>query len=695
MSAQPSGLVGTGLERVRSAESILKAMRVTARAASEVGQRAELHGVEAELPALRAALEDAADTLTATAAVHALARLPGPAADSLLATTLSTGETALATHAAWKAGSRKFSERLVEPLIDLLVGGGLAGMHAQASLLGWHAQDGEPLLGWLEARLAREGDAAGRRAVVETIGQLPGAGATALVRRVAADRHESTATRSVALAALEDRAQHRVTGAGPGHGPLGLRVAQVHLGAEIDPGLLRSGMGDTGGVATLLVKLAAALAREPGIGTVLTIGRGSPGAGVGAATGIPGSVAFAAAPLDPQAGNSFADAWPARIAAERSLARILGAWPHPDAVHLRIADVGTLAAANVAGRLGIPLVFSLAADPHALIQRRELGGELDRRSFAAEDAQLALWYRVALVERLVRRASQLVVFPRPQLEAEMRELLGLDVAAQRDRLTVVPEGIDSGEVERAVRRRRFAVSRSRLAQPDRTGAVADLLSCLTAMPTERRGLPLVLSVGRLNEAKGMARLAAAFASDPDLYRRATLVIVGGDLDAPSAAEAAELARIAALHEAEPRLAERLVMLGHRPHAEVVELLALAGPGEGRLVAPWGIYASGSRKEEFGLALVEALAAGLPVVAPLVGGPATYIEDGVTGCLVDTTDPAALANGIHRALDLAPRPGRAEHAAALVREHYDVSAMAGRLARVYATVARRHGARLAS
>ena len=66
-----------------------------------------------------------------------------------------------------------------------------------------------------------------------------------------------------------------------------------------------------------------------------------------------------------------------------------------------------------------------------------------------------------------------------------------------------------------------------------------------------------------------------------------------------------------------------------------------------LIAPGGVYVCGSLKEEFGLALIEALAAGLVVVGPDGGGPATYIEDGVTGFLVDTRSPRAVGGGHHR------------------------------------------------
>jgi hypothetical protein len=47
-------------------------------------------------------------------------------------------------------------------------------------------------------------------------------------------------------------------------------------------------------------------------------------------------------------------------------------------------------------------------------------------------------------------------------------------------------------------------------------------------------------------------------------------------------------------------------------------------------------------------------------------------------------PAALAQGVHAALDLAQVPGRAEHARSAMRAAYDISVMAATLADVYAT-----------
>jgi glycosyltransferase involved in cell wall biosynthesis len=474
----------------------------------------------------------------------------------------------------------------------------------------------------------------------------------------------------------------------------GVSVAQVHLGAALDPDLLRSGMGDSGGIATLLVKLGAALDKTPGITQVVTIGRGTARDLRADEVRGDGGHQFASVALEPEEGTSFADRWPARIAAERGIRRALRRHGRPDVLHLRMADVGTLAAANVALSLGIPTVFSLAPDPHALIASREAAGEMDRRTFGADDATLNLWYRVSLVERLARQADHVVLFPREHLADQLREFVGIDVKAQPARFTVVPEGIDAAEV-RSVVAARAGTSSMESGTTPMSGALSALLDKVAALPAHRHNLPVVLSVGRLNELKGMARLAEAMALDPALRARATLVIVGGDLAQPSAAEAAELGRIQAAQAAQPELADALILLGHRPHHEVADLLGAVRFGVPGLIGPNGAYACASRKEEFGLAIVEALAAGLPVVAPLAGGPQTYVENGRTGWLVDTTDPRALAGAMSAALDISDRPGRAAHASDMVARDYDISAMARALTTIYDGVAARSVEQLAS
>jgi len=274
-----------------------------------------------------------------------------------------------------------------------------------------------------------------------------------------------------------------------------------------------------------------------------------------------------------------------------------------------------------------------------------------------------------------------VLFPRPDLAHDLRELLGIEIAAEPRRYTVVPEGIDLTVTSAA----RADLVRSR-ADTGRVPALADLDRLIAALPPERHGLPLAVSVGRLHRVKGMATVVQAWAGDPAVRDRCNLLIVGGDLENPSPDEKAQLELIRAASDHGPTTG--LVLAGHRPNDDVARWLAAAHRGLSPRIGAGGVYVCGSLKEEFGLAVLEAMAAGLVVVAPAGGGPATYVEPGVTGLLVDTHDPVALRNGLRDALDLAARPEpdrRAELALALVRDRFTVQAMADTLAGVYAGV----------
>ena len=65
------------------------------------------------------------------------------------------------------------------------------------------------------------------------------------------------------------------------------------------------------------------------------------------------------------------------------------------------------------------------------------------------------------------------------------------------------------------------------------------------------------------------------------------------------------------------------------------------------LAAFDVYALTSRYEGFSLALVEAMATGLPVVATRCGGPEQILDDGVTGLLVENGSAEAVASAIDR------------------------------------------------
>jgi glycosyltransferase involved in cell wall biosynthesis len=99
-----------------------------------------------------------------------------------------------------------------------------------------------------------------------------------------------------------------------------------------------------------------------------------------------------------------------------------------------------------------------------------------------------------------------------------------------------------------------------------------------------------------------------------------------------------------------------------------------------------LFVSAARSEPFGLAIVEAMAAGLPIVATSSEGALEIIEDGLTGKLVHADDPEALAQAIDDLLNDPPESSRLGRNAQLAaRERYSLSRMASDTERVYREV----------
>lgn len=99
-----------------------------------------------------------------------------------------------------------------------------------------------------------------------------------------------------------------------------------------------------------------------------------------------------------------------------------------------------------------------------------------------------------------------------------------------------------------------------------------------------------------------------------------------------------------------------------------------------------LYVSASRSESFGLATVEAMAAGLPIIATASAGAAEIIENGVTGKLVPADNPEALAHAINELLDNPPERSRlGRNALRTARDRYSLKRMASDTEQVYREV----------
>jgi glycosyltransferase involved in cell wall biosynthesis len=165
------------------------------------------------------------------------------------------------------------------------------------------------------------------------------------------------------------------------------------------------------------------------------------------------------------------------------------------------------------------------------------------------------------------------------------------------------------------------------------------------------------SVGRLVELKNHALLLRAFAAVARSAPQARLVIVG---DGPLHAELVALA-------ASLGIAGRVLLTGFREDSRT-------------LMGAFDVYVQSSDTEGYSVALLEAAAAGLPIVATDVGGNSAIVTQDSNGLLVPARDAAALARAMQAMSDAGMRLafGRASRAWAERSASVEAAAAAYRL-----------------
>jgi D-inositol-3-phosphate glycosyltransferase len=139
---------------------------------------------------------------------------------------------------------------------------------------------------------------------------------------------------------------------------------------------------------------------------------------------------------------------------------------------------------------------------------------------------------------------------------------------------------------------------------------------------------VLLFAGRIQPLKGIELAIRALDQlRHALVRPVKLFIVGG---ASGQQGSAETERLQAL-VSDLGLEGHVRWIGPKPHAELPDFYRAAD-----------VVVVCSHSESFGLAALEAHACGTPVVGTAVGGLSYIVDDGVSGFLVDTRDPAVFA-----------------------------------------------------
>ncbi len=189
------------------------------------------------------------------------------------------------------------------------------------------------------------------------------------------------------------------------------------------------------------------------------------------------------------------------------------------------------------------------------------------------------------------------------------------------------------------------------------------------------GVPVrCVSVARLVEKKGLETGLRAFALLQRQVPGATWQIVG---DGPLRASLEERRRALGLTES-------VILLGAMPRERVRRVLE-----ESHLFLAPSVTAANGDQEGTPVAIMEAMACGMPVVSTWHSGIPELVQDGVTGLLVPERDPEALAQAL-RQLALAPERWRdmGLKGRAVVERDYDTRVLGDRLAELLMDVASR-------
>lgn len=252
--------------------------------------------------------------------------------------------------------------------------------------------------------------------------------------------------------------------------------------------------------------------------------------------------------------------------------------------------------------------------------------------WTAENLKVRLYH--ALDRLTLPRADRVVAVSRSS------ECLVLSIGCRRERTLMITNAVDAADLD--------------------PGCTRDEARTLLGLPAE--GL-IVCSIGRLSHEKGQDLLIRAFAAMAWEFPGMTLVLAG---DGP------ERMRLEALVR-EQHLEGRVRFLGHQPEVA-------------RVYAASDIVVLPSRSEGMPNALLEAMCAGVAVIATKVGGVSEVATDGETAWLVAPEDVSAMARALaHAARDGNERARRAARARALVVETMSPERRAARFVELYESV----------
>jgi len=282
----------------------------------------------------------------------------------------------------------------------------------------------------------------------------------------------------------------------------------------------------------------------------------------------------------------------------------------PDVIHAHFSDAAAVAA-EARRRFAIPFVYT----PHALgIDKRTQQG-----SCPALDA------RIAAEERAIAQADAIIVSTRDEADRQVRAY----ASSMPAHTHCIPPGVPS-----------------RVAAPaEPAPTLADRLDQWLDVSAR----PIILAIARPVAKKNLIGLARAYAASPALQAVANLVILAGQHDGPASPEERGVLDALRVVAAQPAMRGRFALPPTHDGRDVAALYDRAAKG--------GVFVNPAFHEPFGLTLIEAAAAGVPVVATQAGGPREIVAALCHGLLIDPRDDDAIADACLTLLTDAGRHAR--------------------------------------
>lgn len=324
----------------------------------------------------------------------------------------------------------------------------------------------------------------------------------------------------------------------------------------------------------------------------------------------------------------------------------------PDIFHGHYADGGYVAQ-NLSATMGIPYVFT----GHSLGRSKLNSLKNEGLSLEQIDKQFNIKRRIKAEEDVLRSTDMVITSTRHEIKKQYFLYDNHEIPIYQ----VIPPGIDIDTFYPF-----YYDEDENREKPEESMQARHKMHSELERFLKNSNKPLILAICRPDSKKNIQGLVKAYGTNKELQLIANLAIFAGirkDIDNMDDNEREVLNDLLYLMDKYDLYGKMAIPKKHDPSNEVPELYRMAA-------ASRGVFVNSAFSEPFGLTLIEAASAGVPIVGPDDGGPQDIMKNCKNGILADNTNPDKISNAIKEILvDLDKWTAFSNNGINGVREHY--------------------------